>query len=533
MSLVPPPDHWLPRMLATLRASSLPHLLRRSASSSTAAAAVATAVATAAAVAAVVQLVRMHLRTRHSPIKGVPCPPEHFLLGHLPLYSRTLAKRYDMQLDMFRVLGPNWAMNIPNAFGVRAFLFTADPAVIEHILKDKFEDYVKGERTNLPMRPWLGDGIFTANGEAWRRSRKVSSNIFTLKNFRETINESLVEHITIFLDHLEAAANGGQVIDLSLTLKAYATDSFTRFAFNDDLDCLRNLRPLPPFVAAFDELFLLIGQSVNDMFYRYTRHLPTRRNRRVAQQIKVTHDYSLRKIWERRRAQREAGTGEAGRKVKDLLDFFMDYRDAEGKALTGQGADGYDFDHVCGCTSVTLSWAFYLLASHPRVVEKIREETKRVTGGAYPTFDRSKDMKYTTAVFHETLRLYPIVPNGTKYSTKRDVLPGNISIEPNTLVTFSGYAMGRLEWLWGADAGVFRPERWLDTAETGAVLLRRESAFRWPAFHAGPRACLGQTMATFQAVLVLSTVLERFEVELVAPGEVEYVPTITMQMKRP
>ena len=56
------------------------------------------------------------------------------------------------------------------------------------------------------------------------------------------------------------------------------------------------------------------------------------------------------------------------------------------------------------------------------------------------------------------------------------------------------YAMGRMERIWGADACQYRPERWLD--DEGA--FRNESPFKYPAFNAGPRLCLGKEMAYLQ-----------------------------------
>ena len=60
--------------------------------------------------------------------------------------------------------------------------------------------------------------------------------------------------------------------------------------------------------------------------------------------------------------------------------------------------------------------------------------------------------------------------------------------------------MGRKESIWGADAAAFDPERWL----TGGPL---PSPFKFPAFQAGPRVCLGQTMAYLEVCWFADTLL--------------------------
>ena len=69
------------------------------------------------------------------------------------------------------------------------------------------------------------------------------------------------------------------------------------------------------------------------------------------------------------------------------------------------------------------------------------------------------------------------------------------------------YAMGRMESVWGEDAREYRPERWLNPADG---TFRPESPFRFVAFHAGARLCLGKEMAYIQMKSIVSCVFERF-----------------------
>ena len=89
-------------------------------------------------------------------------------------------------------------------------------------------------------------------------------------------------------------------------------------------------------------------------------------------------------------------------------------------------------------TAQTLSWAFWEIAQHPEIYQKIRDEAIAVCGPTgKATYDKLKDLKYATAVFNETLRVHPNVPNSQKLALQDCVLPGT-----GTQV----YAGQRVQW---------------------------------------------------------------------------------------
>lgn len=102
--------------------------------------------------------------------------------------------------------------------------------------------------------------------------------------------------------------------------------------------------------------------------------------------------------------------------------------------------------------------------------------------------------------FFETLRLHPSVPGNQKYALEDDVWPDGTFVKAGTYVSWNPYAQGRNKNVWGDNAKEFYPERWLD--ENGN--LKRENAGKWPAFHAGPRICLGNTIYACPFILLLT-----------------------------
>ena len=101
---------------------------------------------------------------------------------------------------------------------------------------------------------------------------------------------------------------------------------------------------------------------------------------------------------------------------------------------------------------------------------------------------------------------------------------------PSATVSFSNYVMGRSQNVWGADAAEFKPSRWL--AADGHTYVKADQ-FKYPAFNAGRRLCLGMDMANLEMKVVLGTLLRRFDFELVPGQDVRPANALTLQMRNP
>lgn len=109
-----------------------------------------------------------------------------------------------------------------------------------------------------------------------------------------------------------------------------------------------------------------------------------------------------------------------------------------------------------------------------------------------------------------------------------DIWPDGTPIRKGDYVNWSPYASARCEKIWGPDARQFKPERWLNPDDGS---LRRESAGKWPAFHAGPRTCLGQNLATLEALVALSMLLRRYKFTMLPGQNITYGLSLTLPMK--
>jgi cytochrome P450 len=153
--------------------------------------------------------------------------------------------------------------------------------------------------------------------------------------------------------------------------------------------------------------------------------------------------------------------------------------------------------------------------ANPRILKNVLKELDIVLQGSeiYTYETMMQELPYLKAVFHETLRLYPQVPRNVKEVVEDDVLPDGTVVYKGDSVVFSTYAMGRNRSVWGEDAEVFCPERWLmdeedivkeqassppqkerDGGHSKGVSplgkFRMESQFKFNSFNANPRLCL-------------------------------------------
>ncbi|KAL6981843.1 hypothetical protein U1Q18_023461 [Sarracenia purpurea var. burkii] len=147
--------------------------------------------------------------------------------------------------------------------------------------------------------------------------------------------------------------------------------------------------------------------------------------------------------------------------------------------------------------------------SSEKIAEEIKEATQMKEVRNFGEFAASiadealEKMQYLHAALTETLRLYPAVPLDGKVCFSDDTLPDGFSVRKGDWVAYQPYAMGRMRYIWGDDAQDFKPERWLD--DNG--IFKPESPFKFTAFQAGPRICLGKEfsykqMKTFSTVLL-------------------------------
>ena len=158
---------------------------------------------------------------------------------------------------------------------------------------------------------------------------------------------------------------------------------------------------------------------------------------------------------------------------------------------------------------------------------RVLDELDAQLAGQEPTLpDLEKNLKYLAATIDESLRLNTPVPVVLKIAVNDDIWPDGTQILAGSAVLFSPYCQARETSVWGDDAGQFKPERWL--------VQSAPNAFKYPVFQAGPRICLGKSMALLEIRMLAALLLQRFDFEFVETGEpFSYAVTLTLPANRP
>ncbi|KAK9312169.1 cytochrome P450 [Lipomyces starkeyi] len=414
-----------------------------------------------------------------------------------------------------------------NTFGTKVFgqrnHWTIEPENIKAILATKFNDFGLGTRYDAFL-PFLGEGIFTLDNEGWAHSRMMLRPQFKRQQVSDiAMLEPHVRNLISCLTRSQTESCDIQELFYRLTL-----DSATEFLFGESVQSLR----LTPESAdqQTDNIYVVVSDAgkrgFTDAFNYCQEVLAIRAIMRsfcwllnpkdFRDTTAVAHkfvDYYVNKALDAYRdgvAKLEEITG--GRYIF-LYSLVQETQDP--KALRDQALNillaGRD------TTAGLLSWTFYLLASHPRVFEKLRNEIVEKFGEKLNSpgkmqisFETLKSTLYLRYVLNEVLRLYPSVPLNYRCAVRDTVLPvgggpygeSPVLIRKGDTVVYSVYVMHRRKDFFGDDADEFIPERWAEG---------KSWSWEYLPFNGGQRICLGQQYALTEAGYTIVRLLQEFD----------------------
>ncbi|GAB4844394.1 hypothetical protein Ancab_037758 [Ancistrocladus abbreviatus] len=414
-------------------------------------------------------------------------------------YMTDLAAKY----TTYRLISPS-----------RNEIYTSDPANVEYILKTNFDNYGKGSYNYRILRDLLGDGIFTVDGEKWRTQRKVSSYEFSTRVLRDFSSTTFRENAVKLAHVLAGASRSNQIFDIQDLFMKATLDSIFKVAFGVELDSMYGTNEeSTKFSSAFDDASALTFWRYVDVTWPIKKLLNVCSEAKLKRSVEVI-DKFVYKLIENKANRVRTSQNVSLMKKDDILSRFFMLGDTDPRYLRDiilnfiiAGKD---------TTATTLSWFIYMLCKHPEIQEMVAKEIMDATKADmvmnYAEFaanlreDSIEKMQYLHAALTETLRLYPAVPVDGKICFSDDTLPDGHSVNKGDLVAYQPYAMGRMKFIWGDDAEVFRPERWLN--EDG--IFQPQSPFKFTAFQAGPRICLGKEFAYRQMKIFSAVLLSSF-----------------------
>ena len=384
-------------------------------------------------------------------------------------------------------------------------LFVMSPEAVGAVLHEQADHFTTGALFRRMMQPAWGKGILIAQGRSWRVQRRAASGAF-----RPADMASLAPIFTRAAEHTVErwTAAPGEPIDM--------LHEMTQLTFDVILDATLSG------AADFDRAAM--SAAVERLFTRMTKIRPSallapdRHHEGRASVRAPERDELLAMIG--RMVARRRGAPPAG----DLVDLLMQARDPE----TGEGMDDALLaDNLLGfilagheTTTLALTWALFLVASHAPTLRRLRTEVEEVAGDESIRSQHVPELHFARQVISETLRLYPPGYLLTRVAGRDTEVAGQ-TVKAGRRINIPVYSIHRRADLF-ADPNAFDPDRFAsDRAQPG-----RHSFLP---FGAGPRVCLGASFAMAETVTVLATLVRAVDLWPAAPARVWPVAQLSLR----
>lgn len=421
-------------------------------------------------------------------------------------------------------------------FATVTVLIVTSPALVKDLLVKQHAHFHKSRVVRTGLYPLAGDGLFTSEGELWKRQRKLMAPIFQpahLSDFDACMTDCARRCVASWTD--------GQRLDALHETTSIAMNVASRSLFGADisgesdelgdalteaLGWVAHAVASLPFAAqvqladGIEQAATHLPGALQPLAQRAVEQLehpimwPTQRNRRLQRALQTLDEHVLRMI-----AERRAVVGVSGSPRTDLLSRLLHaHEHIGGEPMSDrQLRDEILTLFVAGheTTATALAWTLYLLAKQPEIRAALEREADAL-GDRIPTAADLPQLGLATRVFKEALRLYPPVPIYERQAIE-PVRVGDYQIDKGGYVAVFPSLVHRRADLW-PDPERFDPSRFDPEAEAA------RERYAWIPFGAGPRVCIGNHFALLEGPLVLATIVRRARLELVDERTIEPDP---------
>jgi cytochrome P450 len=395
------------------------------------------------------------------------------------------------------------------------YLLVTDPDAVRHVLVDNAKAYRKG-RNYLGLKLLLGEGLLTNEAESWRRQRKLAQPAFHRAR------------LAGFADHMSR--------ETRRTLAEWGTkDTGTKSPFCVHEELMRltfRIVGRTLFSADVDGEARDVGQALNtalhwandyvESFFPVPPSIPTPANVRFKRARSIL-DRLVYQLIADRRTQIAAGKGSG----VDLLGMLMEaVDDGTGQAMSDQQLRDEIITMVLAgheTTANLLAWTFMLLARHPEIERRVREEAIRVLGDRDPALEDVRSLEYTERVLEEVLRLYPPAWVVERQNVTPDVV-GGYPVPRESIIAISPYVIHRNPSYWD-DPETFDPERFRPER------VEARQRYTYLPFGGGARVCIGNHFAMMEAQIILAMIVRETHLSVVPGHPIELDAAITLRPK--
>ncbi|KAF9259738.1 cytochrome P450 [Marasmius fiardii PR-910] len=493
-------------------------------------------------------------------LRGPPTPS--WLLG------------YEFALIGLRKVGEpdgNWtrdygyAFRVPGCYG-EDVLMVSDPKALQHIIHKSAYRYPKAKDTNQLFHKLFGPGLATVTGEAHQRQRKILNPSFSaaqIKSFAEVFGACATILTRKWRDQIEADVSSGRgrstTIDTIRWLPNLALDAIGNSMFDYEFGALEGKRE-STLCAVLANVFLDRNASTKADVLRNAayRFLPSsilnlkrsKMDRRFARCQKAIMDVANELVKMKMDSVGLEGKNDLFSNSNDISQLVFDTARAMSSSIPDQSMSQVEGLSQMATfifaghetTAATMSWILYELTKHPKEqemifqdIKNVREDTGNESGPLSVRDLEGPGMAHLNRVIRETLRYHTIAPEIFRQAGTDDVIPldypivdasgsvlKEIPVVQGQKIHVNIYQYNRVKELWGEDADVWNPDRFLDYHKPTTLGMYGNLM----TFSGGVRGCIGWRFAMLEMQVVLTALIESFvfslpdgvDIDQVSPG---------------
>lgn len=380
--------------------------------------------------------------------------------------------------------------------GIKEAIVTIDPAVIEHVLKVNAGNYRKSEIQVKRMGHFLGKGLLTTEGEAWKTQRRLIQKGFDRKQLDALsviMQDSLAESLRDFDTQIDNGPVDIYPHLMKITFAMVARSLFGARLRDEDIELVSHT------ICTVQEFIVkqTLQPYLNPWFEvsgELTKH----------EEMRKSADAVLMAYIKKRRNEPPA---------LDLLQTLMDARYSDGEGMSDELILSESMQLLVAgheTSSNGLSWLLYLLSSRPDCLEQVRREFDDVLGGSPLSHADVPKFPFTTQVIQEGLRLYPPFWMVDREAIADDRI-GDVAIPAGSMVIVHVYGAHHAPKHW-PDPESFDTDRFIKGNE------KLRAPFTYLPFGGGPRGCIGNNYAMLQMLMILSDLLRNYDFQI-SPGQ--------------
>ncbi|KAI0955823.1 hypothetical protein AcV7_006386 [Taiwanofungus camphoratus] len=477
-------------------------------------------------------------------LERIPGPPsQSFWTGNVIQFSARNGMVFEKEVA--QNYGP--VVKISGLFG-HPILYVYDLKALQTIIKDQdiYEESNIFIKTSLLL---FGPGLFSTLGDHHRQQRKLLNPVFSpnhmrhllpmfydvVHNLRDAIVFQVVDgHGEIDMLHWMGRAS---LELIGQGILGYSFDPMVKDASDALGNALKTLSPTMHSVVRLHQMLPYVSELGPAWFRRRMLEIVPSRQLQKLKRIVDTIAQRSSEIFSARRSALQRGDESLFQQVgqgKDIMSILIkanmeatqtdklgeDEMIAQMSTMLFAGTD---------TTSSIMARILHLLAQHPDVQEKLRQELLHARKEGDLGYDELVQLPYLDAVCRETLRVEPPVSIAAMREPRRDaVLPlsepicgtdgrmiQEIPIPKGTTIIIGILGCNINKALWGEDAHEWKPERWLSPLPPAVDEARIPGVYsKTLTFLGGGRSCIGFKFAELEMKAVLSVLLSTFSFEL-------------------